>query len=471
MIASPDHICADIQNSLMESGLFSQKTDDGENTWRISPDPYHLSPNDAAFFQDLGQHLLKFYTALNQLYFDSVKGRVPPWVADYLDRGKPAELVEYSRMKRFKAQLPGIIRPDVIVKEDGFAVTELDSVPGGFGLTSRLMDLYAREDRHMIGTAEGGIPSLFYQMIESVAGENGCAAAIVVSDEARDYWSEMVFLGEVLKKRGLPVYVVHPREILFKEEGLFLLDAGQEVPIEVLYRFYELFDLKNIPKSELLMFSNKKGRVRVTPPYKPHLEEKLSFALFHHQALIPWWEKALGVETFALLAHLIPNTWVLDNRPLPPHAVIPNLRIRGNLVGGWQDLYSLTQKERELVIKPSGFSPEAWGSRGVVMGHDVSSEDWGETLDRALSAFSHHPYILQEFHKGKRMEAAFWNSKAQSMDTMESRARLTPYYFVVENEARLGGILATLVPHDKKKIHGMVDAVLVPCVTGLERKV
>ena len=192
MIASPDHICADIQNSLMESGLYSQQAGNGDNTWRISPDPFHLSPNDAAFFQDLGQHLLKFYSALNQLYFDSVKGRAPTWVADYMDRGKPAELVEYSRMKRFKSQLPGIIRPDVIVKEDGFAVTELDAVPGGFGLTAQLMALYAREDRNIIGSAEGGIPSLFYQMVESVAGEKGCATARDVSDEAPESWSERV---------------------------------------------------------------------------------------------------------------------------------------------------------------------------------------------------------------------------------------------------------------------------------------
>ncbi len=471
MIASPDHICADIQNALTESGLYSKKADDGENTWRISPDPFHLSPGDAAFFQDLGQHLLKFYSALNQLYFDSVKGRAPAWVADYMDRGKPAELVEYSRMKRFKSQLPGIIRPDVIVTEDGFAVTELDSVPGGFGLTAQLMKLYARDDRHIIGAQSGGIPSLFYQMIESVAGEKGCAVAIVVSDEARDYWSEMVYLGDVLKKQGLPVYVVHPREILFKEEGLYVMDAGREVALDVVYRFYELFDLKNIPKVELLMFSNKKARVKTTPPYKPHLEEKLSFALLHHPALISWWEKAMGVETFALLAHLIPNTWVLDDRPLPPHAVIPGLMVKGRNISGWEQLLPLTQKERELVIKPSGFSPLAWGSRGVVVGHDMSGEDWGEALNQALSKFSHQPHILQEFHKGRRIEATFWNSKTQSMDTMESRVRLTPYYFVVENEARLGGLLATLCPHDKKKIHGMVDAIMVPCATGLESKV
>lgn len=471
MITSPDPICADIQNALTESGLYSKQADDGENTWRISPDPFHLSPDDAAFFQDLGQHLLKFYSALNQLYFDSVKGRAPAWVADYMDRGKPAELVEYSRMKRFKSHLPGIIRPDVIVTEDGFAVTELDSVPGGFGLTAQLMKLYARDDRQIIGSQAGGIPSLFYQMIESVTGEKGSTAAIVVSDESRDYWSEMVYLGDILKKQGLPVYVVHPREILFKEEGLYVMDAGREVALDVVYRFYELFDLKNIPKVELLMFSNKKGRVKTTPPYKPHLEEKLSFALLHHPTLLSWWEKALGVETFALLVHLIPNTWVLDDRPLPPHAVIPGLMIKGHPISDWEQLVSLTQKERELVIKPSGFSPLAWGSRGVVVGHDMSGEDWGEALHQALSKFSHQPHILQKFHKGKRVEATFWNSKTQSMDTMESRVRLTPYYFVVENEARLGGILATLCPHDKKKIHGMVDAIMVPCATGLVSKV
>ena len=75
MIASPDHICADIQNALMASGLFSQQAGDGDNTWRISPDPFHLSPNDAAFFQDLGQHLLKFYTRAQSIVFRQREGQ------------------------------------------------------------------------------------------------------------------------------------------------------------------------------------------------------------------------------------------------------------------------------------------------------------------------------------------------------------------------------------------------------------
>jgi hypothetical protein len=40
---------------------------------------------------------------------------------------------------------------------------------------------------------------------------------------------------------------------------------------------------------------------------------------------------------------------------------------------------------------------------------------------------------------------------------------LTPYYFVSEKSAQLGGVLATLCPQNKKKIHGMVDAIMAPC--------
>jgi len=40
---------------------------------------------------------------------------------------------------------------------------------------------------------------------------------------------------------------------------------------------------------------------------------------------------------------------------------------------------------------------------------------------------------------------------------------LSPYYFVADGEAQLGGILATVCPIDKKIIHGMKDAIMIPC--------
>lgn len=469
MVKSED-ICANIKSSLIQSGLFSQEGNEQGNVWRVSPEPFYLSEEDVLFFHRLGPPLLKFYSAINQLYFDSVKGRAPGWVAEYMDIGKPSNLIDYARMNRFKSQLPGIIRPDVIVTNNGFAVTELDSVPGGFGLTAQLMTLYAEGDRKIVGLEEGGIPRLFYQMMESLAKLPGCVCAIVVSDEAKDYRGEMIFLSNLLKNNGFPVYTLRPEEIIFREEGLYLKDDDKEVRIDVVYRFFEMFDLKNIPKSELMMFSAKKGRVKTTPPYKHHLEEKLSFALFHHPALTSWWKNFMGDETFTMLLHLIPKTWTLDNRALPPHAVIPGLMLKGNNISDWKELIALTQKERELAIKTSGFSPEAWGSRGVTMGHDVSGEEWGRTLEKCLEDFPRKPSILQEFHKGKRVRVSYCDFESRSITEMDSRVRLTPYYFIINQEPRLGGILATLCPHNKKKIHGMVEAVMVPCAIANQKE-
>ncbi len=389
MIIKPEDICLEIESSLAQSNLFSKatQTEKAAPSWRVSPEPYYLSSEEILFFEDLGCHLLKFYAVLNSLYADSVKGKIPSWFAQYLDAGKPDDLVAYSRMKRIRGDLPGIIRPDIMVTEKGFSITELDSVPGGFGLTARLMDLYSSIDEMMVGMSEGGIPEAFYKMAESVSGEKSCVVAIIVSDEANDYWGEMSSLAQHLNDKGFPVFALRPQELIFREEGLFFKKNNNEVKIDVLYRFFELFDLKNIPKVELIMYSCKKGRVKITPPFKPYLEEKLAFSLFKHPVLTSLWEKELGCETFSTLSHLIPETWILDSREIPEYAVIPGLDIGGKLVQNWKELISLTQKERELVIKPSGFSPESWGSRGVVIGHDVSAEVWEKTLEDSLAKF------------------------------------------------------------------------------------
>jgi hypothetical protein len=52
-----------------------------------------------------------------------------------------------------------------------------------------------------------------------------------------------------------------------------------------------------------------------------------------------------------------------------------------------------------------------------------------------------------------------------SVAMMRGRVRLCPYFFTDEQgQTALAGALATLAPADKKKIHGMRDAVLLPCV-------
>jgi len=289
---------------------------------------------------------------------------------------------------------------------------------------------------------------------------------MVVSEEAKEYFPEMEYLVKLLREKGYSAYAICPEDIVFNEDGLFLEITGGREKIDVLYRFFELFDLKNIPKSELVMYAAKKGKVRVTPPYKAFLEEKLALALFYHPVLRPYWENELGSETFEFLSHLIPRTWILDNRALSPQGVIPGLTIEGAAIQNWRELLPLSQKERELVVKISGFSSLSWGSRGVAVGHDVSSEEWRKVLEERIAKFDYEPSVLQTFHKGKRLQMQYMDFESGEMKTMDGRARLTPYYFFTGETVELGGILATLCHKDKKKIHGMTDAIMVPCAVA-----
>ena len=102
--------------------------------WRISPQPFALGAEVAKELESLGRVLLQFYRAANLLYRKSAEGKQPEWVARWLDLGKPAELIALQRSPAFKNDLPRVIRPDILLTENGLSITELDSVPGGIPL-------------------------------------------------------------------------------------------------------------------------------------------------------------------------------------------------------------------------------------------------------------------------------------------------------------------------------------------------
>lgn len=445
-----------VRSRLVETGLH-----DGA-TWRVSPTPFLLTSADLAAIESLGRPLLSFTQTLNRLYYDSVRGAQPRWVAEYLDQGKPSDLIDYARLNRFKPALPGVMRPDLILTEDGFMISELDSVPGGIGLTGCMAQAYADLGWPVIGGRDGMVDG-FARMVRGLHAQQHHQAirlAIVVSEEAKDYRPEMRWLAARLREAGLPAEAVSPEDVAFTEEGLLL---GHGDAVTTLYRFFELFDLKNIPKVELLLYAVKKGRVAMTPPAKPWLEEKLAFALLHHPALAPFWNRELGQETFALLCRWMPQTWILDPRPVPPHAVIPGLAAEGRGVSDWKTIAGLGQKGRRFVLKPSGFSELAWGSRGVSVGHDLPQKEWADAIDAGLASFPKVPYILQEFRKGRRVASSYHDPVNDEIVPMPGRVRLSPYYFVAGEAVELAGVLATVCPLDKKLIHGMTDAVMAPC--------
>lgn len=464
--ADPRTLCLYINDQSPDGGLFAgDRTNlhpDSRLPWRISPEPFWLSAEQLRFLQDLGPVLAGFYKVANLLYHQSVKGRQPAWVHRYLDQGKPERIVELGRMNRFKSHLPLVIRPDLLLTAEGFRLTELDSVPGGMGFTGQISRLYTELGYEVIGGADGLVKG-FYTAIQAALQQERPALAIVVSDESEAYRAEMEWIAAQLRSGGHPVYCLHPRDLRFDDEGL-LVDTGSErVRVDAVYRFLELFDLPNIPKTEPILYFAKKNALRLTPPPKAYLEEKMWLAFIHHSLLQEFWERELGGEHLALLQQLTPPTWIVDPTPAPPHTVIPGLQVEGRSFNDWQALKHLTKKERELVLKPSGFSEMASESRGVAIGHDLPEEQWATRLQEALDRFAAGPSILQKFNKAARLQARYYDFAADTVRPMHGRVLLRPYYYMVGEQPVLAGIQAIVCPQDKKVLHGMADAIIAPC--------
>ncbi len=429
--------------------------------WRVSPEPFWMPPRVIDHLKCLGVHLYEFYRACNLLYSQSVRNVQPAWVSAYLDQGKPETVIGYGRMNRFKQHLPLVIRPDLIPTPNGTIASELDSIPGGIGFTASLAERYGRFGFDIVGGADGMLNG-FMGMVRSIAGLEEPVLGVVVSEESSGYRPEMTWLGESLNRAGLETYVARPEEVFFSEAGLFVNGTGGRRQIDVLYRFFELFDLKNIPKMDLILYAIRKGTVKATPPLKAQLEEKMLMALFHHPMLQSFWIRELGEEGVAFLMRTFPKTWILDPRPVPPYGVIPRLNVDGQAFGDWRALGSLKQKQRHFVIKPSGFSDRAWGSRGVSVGHDMSEADWRTTIESALADFHRSPHVLQEFHTGSRFPVRYYDFETDRIMRLKGRVRIQPYYFIQDGQPVLSGVQATVCPPDKKVLHGMVDAVVMP---------
>jgi len=320
-------------------------------------------------------------------------------------------------------------------------VTELDSVPGGIGLTAWLNQTYSRMGMDVLG-GEAGMLRGFGSIFGSAA-----TVHIVVSEEAATYRPEMAWVASQLGGSQFKL-----RDSSFTE----FADG------DAVYRFFELFDMANVPAAKTILELTAAKRIRLTPPPKPMFEEKMLFALLWNRHLRSFWRQELGESFFQRLLRLAPYTWVVDPAPLPPHAAIPELDLTD-----WRQLQALSQKERELILKVSGFSAQAWGARGVYLGSDLSHGDWAAAVDKAIASFATSPYVLQRYHKPGLVEAAWFDFDRDQLVPMNGRVRLCPYYFVAGEadaaRASLGGVLATICPADKKIIHGMTEAIFAPC--------
>jgi hypothetical protein len=189
-----------------DQSLFENKT------WRYSPEAFPLSSSQIRQIEQIGQACYEFYKAQETLYLRSVEGKnllrnrtlKAPWVAAYLDRGKPEALIQHARTKALRGAMPMVIRPDLLLTEDGFAMTEIDSVPGGIGLTAFLNRLYAEvHGDSLVGSSAQDMVDAFYTALAQRAPKQQAPyIVILVSDEAATYRPEMEWLASQLRQLG-----------------------------------------------------------------------------------------------------------------------------------------------------------------------------------------------------------------------------------------------------------------------------
>lgn len=239
-----------------------------------------------------------------------LRGKQPEWVAALLDQGKPAELIALQRSAATKNELPRIIRPDLLLTETGISVTELDSVPGGIGLTAWLNQTYAAvvaasgDGGAVLGGADG-----MQRGFASIFGDTA-RVHVVVSEESATYRPEMAWLcGQLGGER----FAVRGPEFTDFADG------------DAVYRFFELFDLPNVANAAQILQLAAEKRLRLTPPPKPIFEEKLLFALLWNRNLRGFWRRELGEGFLARMLKLVPS----------PGCSIPRRCRRTRLIPNW----------------------------------------------------------------------------------------------------------------------------------------
>lgn len=453
-----------LRKAFGHQALFENKT------WRLSPEAWPLTEAEVNTIREIGRACLEFHRAMELLHTRSREGRnllrnrslEAPWVAEYLDRGKPEGLRRHAAAKAVRGSHPVVIRPDLLLTDQGFALTEIDSVPGGIGLTAYLNRLYGGQPG-IVGAGDAMIERFDASLAALRPDKPDPSIGIAVSQEAATYRPEMQWMADELAARGRRAHCLDPDELMTLGDSLCADVKGNPEEIDVLYRFWELFDHPNLSVAPHLMELVEGGApFAVTPPMRHFQEEKLALALFHHHLLGDFWRENLSKRAHRLLKRIVPRGWIMDPVSLPPNAVLDAPHVGGRPIWRWEQLVDASQRERNLILKLSGFHENAWGARSVLLGSDASRDEWADGIAEAIESAPENLYILQEYRKPRRVRHPVYDGDG-TLRAMEGRLRLCPYYFVGGDDVEVGGILATFCPADKKIIHGMRDAALLPC--------
>lgn len=207
---------------------------------------------------------------------------------------------------------PGhIVRPDIVLTENGCRIVELDFIPSGRGFTLNCLTDAGERERFLAAYAD------WYASMR-------CMKIAYATTTDQQLSEDAAYFAAHLARRGTDIRAV---------------DANSFTPREgeLLDRLFYSTTLKR-PLADMTTLTS-----------ECWIDSKLVFALVHDPAMTAYLEKRLGVAMLALLRDAMPPTFLHE------HSSPRTLQ--------------LATERDEWVIKNSDVeTDDSWGSRGVVVG-------------------------------------------------------------------------------------------------------
>jgi hypothetical protein len=354
-------------------------------SFRVSPTPLELTKKENDEITTMGGAVVEFVNATHELYNTNEQ------VRNLLNTGKPEELTQTKNPEYL------FVRPDLIATENGLKICEIETSPFGLALSSLLNT----------GYIQAGFETLADENLleDSIKSRTVSEGSIVYSNKTKAYKGQLEYLADKLFSSS---------NRKWKSEHI---DQHQANGVG-LYRAFYLSEYMNDPKVNSLI-NYQLDKQNTKPSITPHLEEKAIMALLWDRRFEDFYKKQLGEANFNKLRSSIPKTWIVGQEQYFSEGLPKEVNDTMQLVSG-------LRKDRELVIKPSGFNPKASWAEGVNLLHEKSTYKAQEIVQNAIKT-DDTLFIVQEFKKAQKQRMQYENSEGTLTD-MEAKLRITPYY-------------------------------------------
>jgi len=237
-----------------------------------------------------------------------------------------------------------VIRFDFHPTADGWSVSEANSdVPGGYTEGSTLPQMFA--DHFGDARPSGDPASVLCDALADSVPVGGHLALLAASGYLEDQ-QIIAFLGSLLRARGVHAHLSTPENIRWTNGNAQLLEAGKNVRVDAIFRFFQGEWISRLPGNEWRHFF----RGGITPVANP------GAAVFTESKRLPllWSRLRTPVPTWQSLLPSTLSPWETDSIASPRWVLKEAYCNTGDTVisAGWSSRYRFLQGVCAARLRP-----------------------------------------------------------------------------------------------------------------------